>query len=222
MAAGVINQSWSFYVPFFDVNFTSWRLFICLGALPGLLAALAFLYLPESPKYLFSKGRTNEANKVIKRVYSLDQEISNEQVDKKESVPFLKSLWDQASPLFKRRHLKTTIIVCLLEFVGMYSAFGIRLSFPDIVNSVIEHVKDGRESASLCEIYGSNFAGNKTEFKCVESFDISTYKYSIILESTYLLGYLIIFFLSRNISNNNLISEYRHVTFKYLNNSDFP
>lgn len=214
IAAGVINQKWIIYVPFFNVNFTSWRLFIVLGSLPGLIGAIAFLYLPESPKYLFSRGKTTEATSVIKTVYGVDQEVSSSTneplyVDSNDkSISFLKSLWEQTSPLVKPKYLRTTTIVCMLEFVCMYSAFGMVIWFPDIVNSIMEHVKDERGMASLCEIYGNKFTRNQTGSICIDSFDISTYKYSIILESMYLLSYFITFILSRHISNNNLISEY--------------
>lgn len=214
MAWGVINQKWKFYVPFFDVQFSPWRLFIVLGTLPGLIGAIAFLFLPESPKYLFSIGRRCDAIRVLSTCRGVKHslQITDDvklQVHRTKHYTFLESLWKQTSPLVKRKYLKTTVIICLLEFVVLFSAFGMGLWFPDIVNSIMDHIRSDKGTASLCQIYQGNVTKNITSSMCVDYFDISTYMYSIISECVCIAGYIIILLLSKHISNINLLSKYR-------------
>jgi len=52
--------------------YTSWRLFLLVSAVPSIIAGLAFTFFPESPKFLMSKGRTNEAIASFQRIYSIN------------------------------------------------------------------------------------------------------------------------------------------------------
>jgi len=54
------------------LDYTSWRLFLLVSALPSILAGLAFIFFPESPKFLMSKGRTSEAIASFQRIYSIN------------------------------------------------------------------------------------------------------------------------------------------------------
>lgn len=48
-----------------NVDSSGWRTMFLLGATPILFAALAWKFLPESPRWLESKGRFNEANSIL-------------------------------------------------------------------------------------------------------------------------------------------------------------
>ena len=45
-----------------------WRWMLALGAFPGVLLTLRILFLPESPRYLISKGHRDEARRVLDRI----------------------------------------------------------------------------------------------------------------------------------------------------------
>ncbi|KAL0308354.1 UNVERIFIED_CONTAM: Organic cation/carnitine transporter 7 [Sesamum radiatum] len=45
-----------------------WRWLLALSALPALLVVIFSVFVPESPRYLFAEGRTNEAFGILKKV----------------------------------------------------------------------------------------------------------------------------------------------------------
>ena len=50
----------------------TWRFFIIVCAIPSLSSSLFFYFMPESPKFLMQKGKSEEAYKVLKRIHSIN------------------------------------------------------------------------------------------------------------------------------------------------------
>ena len=52
----ILNRTFHFHIPLFDIEFKPWRFYLLLCGLPSLVSAIILLiYIPESPKFLFSK-----------------------------------------------------------------------------------------------------------------------------------------------------------------------
>ena len=52
------------------VHYDSWRVFVALIGIPNLIAAfLIYYYLTETPKFLFIKGRHEEALEVLRMMF---------------------------------------------------------------------------------------------------------------------------------------------------------
>lgn len=52
----VLNRTFHFHIPLFDIEYKPWRLYLLLCGLPSLVCAiLLLLFIPESPKFIFSK-----------------------------------------------------------------------------------------------------------------------------------------------------------------------
>lgn len=66
----IISQDWSFNIPIIGVQYNPWRLYLLVAGLPGLLAGLALLKFPESPKYMFGQGKQDETIEILKTIYS--------------------------------------------------------------------------------------------------------------------------------------------------------
>jgi len=52
--------------------FRPWRLFVILNAVPSIVAASILFFLPESPKFLFTNTREEEAVEVLRRMFTLN------------------------------------------------------------------------------------------------------------------------------------------------------
>ena len=55
----------------------AWRYVLASTLIPGILFLMARAGTPESPRWLYSKGRLAEADKIIKRVYGSDFSVKN-------------------------------------------------------------------------------------------------------------------------------------------------
>ena len=66
---------------------SGWRLMLGLAALPSIVMFLGFLQLPESPRWLATQGRRDEARKVLQSLRESDVEAEQELADIFDSMP---------------------------------------------------------------------------------------------------------------------------------------
>lgn len=69
MAWAVIPLTFDFYIPLLEIHYNSWRVYMLLCSIPGLLSFLVISFLPETPKFLLARGRTDESLDVLARMY---------------------------------------------------------------------------------------------------------------------------------------------------------
>lgn len=170
----VINQSWYFYIPIVNIVFRPWKLFIVVCGLPSLACAIAFFFLPESPKFVLGQGNQESAIEILQKInrwnnggrkaeplqiseiYEEMESIENRRKmleNSKSNFALLKSMWAQTAPLFMRPHLKTTCLACLIQFGIFVTSNGMYMWFPDILNRMATNVNENPgEKISLCNI----------------------------------------------------------------------
>ena len=111
-----------------------WQIAFVIGTLPALYVFLIRLHLPESIRYLLSRGRTEEAQAII---IDLEQKLHVEsrpfeqdphmnQPDQQTAKPRFSLLW---SPAYRTR----TIMLWLAWFGIVFSYYGIFMWLPSIV-----------------------------------------------------------------------------------------
>ncbi|KAL5197549.1 hypothetical protein ABZP36_001061 [Zizania latifolia] len=63
----------------------TWRWMLGIAGLPAVVQFFLMLYLPESPRWLYRKGREEEAEAILRKIYSAE-EVEREMEELKESV----------------------------------------------------------------------------------------------------------------------------------------
>ncbi|XP_044762313.1 synaptic vesicle glycoprotein 2B-like isoform X2 [Coccinella septempunctata] len=71
LAAVILPLNFKFFLVS-NMAFNSWGLYLLINAVPALLSAIIFVFLPESPKFLMSMGRNSEALDVFQMMYRIN------------------------------------------------------------------------------------------------------------------------------------------------------
>lgn len=106
----------------------NWNFFLLLCALPSLLGGIGICFMPESPKFLMTAGRNEEALDIFKKVYATNSGKPPESYPIKALVDEVKQITTektkkqamqeglvQLKPLIKPPYLSKFILVCLIQ-----------------------------------------------------------------------------------------------------------
>lgn len=157
----VINQDWQYVVPFINTTYKPWRLFIIVCSLPGFISFLILLFLPETPKFVFSQGNKQRAYEILQKMNRWNNGSNSELekfeiLEEPESIayrqrvleceesrfPLLKSIYIQTAPLFQRQHRFTTLLLCVLQFGVSCTSTGLLIFVVDILNKMANNLEN--------------------------------------------------------------------------------
>src|SRR5438874_7808259 len=94
---------------------SGWKTMFLIGGIPGLIVTLLLLRLPESPRWLISKGRLADADAVIREIEASGARTAEPRIpDPGSRVPNSDSARARALELFARPYRPRTIIVWIL------------------------------------------------------------------------------------------------------------
>lgn len=204
IAWAVINQTWSFEIPFLNIVYKPWRMFILVIGIFGFMSGLVMFFLPESPKYLHSMGNDEEVLEILRKIYSINTGNSKNDykinallpdssqkciklTDAEKKGSFLKKvikcMWNQTAPLFMREHCRNTVLTCTIQFWIFFTYHGLYVWFPHILNSVMQFTKDSpHENLEMCEILSIMENTRTDNNQCTQSLELSTYHHTFSLE----------------------------------------
>lgn len=127
-------------------------------------------------------------------------------------------LWKQTCLLFSNKNAKNMVIVCLMQCGLFGSCHGLYMFFPEIVDKLAtfsNQYPNGR--STICEILQAEEAPvtNATKYSiaimrnvnagCSETFEISTFFHSLIMEILYMVGFLLITFIINRTSKLSIL-----------------
>lgn len=212
----IIPQPWSLVL--FDGAFVynSWRIYLTVCALPTLIGVVFLFFFPESPKFLMSQGRNEEALNVFRKMYTMNtghppesypiQSLENElNTDTKETIPEVqhKNLMtsfrdgiDQMKPLFSMVYLPRLFFIVIIQFGGMLTMNTLRLWLPQIF-AILEqfdyisydHVD---ENPTFCQILDISTSVTANETAMTVDTDKDEYCEQVIVDSSMYLNIIII------------------------------
>lgn len=194
-----------------------------LISIPNLVAAIAFLKLPESPKFLYHSGQIEEAFDVLKRIYTINtgkpestfpieslQEKVIYQVDTSKKKNILKDFWGQIAPLFVPPHLKYSLAAGVMQGGVFAVSSGLLLWYPDIINQ-LSHSASANSSATVCQALSNVHSDNETLVACVEdNINDQVFIQNIIIGVAYLVSYVVWGFVVNFLGNRNFFGNFRH------------
>ncbi|KOB70227.1 putative SV2-like protein 1, partial [Operophtera brumata] len=167
-------------IDFLGITYRSWRLLALVMAVPCAATAGLLQLFHESPKFLASRGRYEDALHVLKRIYACNTGCHADSFPIKKLIEddnshsichasFFRSLWQQTVPLFQRPLLKDTLKLFYLVVIIYMTGSGFIMWLPYIMNSLFSVLESGGgDGMNLCAVIrlstqDSFLAGNSTE-----------------------------------------------------------
>lgn len=168
-------------------QYNSWRIFVALSALPSLFVAIALMWLPDSPRFLLTKGREEKALTVLRYMYTsnggrpggypveslVGERVSPHIVEERRGLKstVLEAL-QLSSQLFSPSYLRITTIMIAINFAIQFGYYGLWLWFPELFNKLETYYKaHPTDSVSVCQVIDFEFqeeVNSTSVASCVE------------------------------------------------------
>lgn len=143
----------SYLINLFIVGKIPWRWAFATGLVPSVALFVGCLFLPESPRWLFLKGRRKEAHAVLHQLYG--RKLQGNRVEKELSIikhSILKKkkegVWKE---LFSKRGLPCLVLGVVLFLLQQLSGINVVIYFAP---KIFQHMELGTTSAVLLATVG--------------------------------------------------------------------
>jgi MFS transporter, putative metabolite:H+ symporter len=114
-----------------------WQWVFFIGAVPGLIAIPLRMTLPESPRWLASRGRIEEADRVMRRIEDeITRKTGRPLPPVPTNVPPVRTVPCRFGDLFRGIYLKRTLTVWVLWICSFFISYGISTWLPSIYRTV--------------------------------------------------------------------------------------
>ncbi|XP_043067576.1 putative transporter SVOPL [Drosophila bipectinata] len=149
-----------------DLVLRSWRLLGCSYVLPGLISFVLLLFIPESPKFYFMMGQMQKGLGVMQWISrrNTGRALTPEQIvwlhhfrahcqvkRQKTDEHLLRSMLNDAMPLFRTPYMATLIGACCIMFLLGMVANGFGIWFTAMRNRYIMR-KGNKDHMSFCQV----------------------------------------------------------------------
>ncbi|XP_052758145.1 synaptic vesicle glycoprotein 2C-like [Galleria mellonella] len=152
----IIPGKWSFFLG--SIMIVPWRAFVWAWCAPGLMAAIALLFLPESPRYLLAAKGPDAAMSVLAKMYAWNRgaSVDNFPVEKiltmsveSQKTGFVGAL-KNISLMFRPPLLRCVLISHISMFAVFMLSSGLYVWVPEILNNILQSTSE--RSITICEI----------------------------------------------------------------------
>ncbi|XP_058812283.1 synaptic vesicle glycoprotein 2B-like isoform X1 [Topomyia yanbarensis] len=207
------------------VEFRPWRLLIILYSLPGAIAAVWMIFLPESPKFYLAQGQDDLALQVLQKMYlgnnpgatvddypvkRITPEVCEDAIgsQRKGLLAVVCNMWDQTVPLFQRPNLTYFIVCCTLQFGMFFVSAGMGLWYPEIINRLTSGTQGGSEA--ICNVLEGEIDPDEDlisymDEECNDHMTQDVFIYVIALGSIYTFLYLSISAILRKVNRGYIL-----------------
>ncbi|KAL1132273.1 hypothetical protein AAG570_010230 [Ranatra chinensis] len=216
-----------------DIGFTTynpWNLFVFVSGLTSLLALLALVSLPESPKFLMTDGQLEKTRNILVRMFTVNtrrpeseypvhlvidpvtirryMRLEGRHVSmRQESTVYIKGLGAAHMNLFRTLPVRIAK-TCLIDFAVSFSYWSLVLWIPELLYRHQMYTKGG-EGVSLCEA-ATGVPGGGQDAECQSRIDNDVFYHSLTICAscipTTLVVYLMIMYIDKRIVLGNPFS----------------
>lgn len=106
-----------------------WRAVFLFGAIPFVVAFVAWKYLPESPRWLASKGRLAEASAIVDAMEGQARGRGHELAEMPQ-VPPVAQLPTRFGEMFSQQYWKRTVLIWTHWFTAYFAVYGYSVWLP--------------------------------------------------------------------------------------------
>lgn len=151
--------------------YNSWRVFLLVCSIPSFLVGFLLFYLPESPKFLLTRGKKDKALAIFRGIFVTNTKKKPEEymvydleVDEKlgtESAQGFKGKYhrmitgmvDHSRDLFKSPILRFTLVSITINFTFHIGYYGLMMWFPEVFNRYQDFEKSHKnQEADICTV----------------------------------------------------------------------
>lgn len=128
----------------------SWRLFLALGSLPGFIAGIWVLYLPESPRLLLDTNRGEKALKLIANIHKANNGKNSDfkikkliadnifvaktlNVDENKTITLLMGVLKDLKIFVSKSYAMKSSLILFVFFANMAAGFGLNMWIPELL-----------------------------------------------------------------------------------------
>jgi MFS transporter, putative metabolite:H+ symporter len=113
-----------------------WQWMFVIGAIPALVALPMRSLLPESPRWLASQGRYDEADRALTRIETIAKRDGKSIPPVPADLPMVAVVRPRVADLFKGIYLRRTITVWLMWIGAYFVSYGITAWMPSLFRTV--------------------------------------------------------------------------------------
>ncbi|GLV42099.1 uncharacterized protein CBL_04942 [Carabus blaptoides fortunei] len=216
----LLPMDWAFEIPGLDIVWRPWRLLIIIYGAPSFISATCLLFFPESPKFLWTMGKSNEALDILKNIYNHNTGKGQENFPVKQLAActeniqsatstdnhkrpckfifsFLIKFCDQVVPIFKSPLLFKTFMTSFLQFGVFAGTSGLLMWLPEILNRMLFYMEvKNTNSVTVCDAMDYNI--NVTDeidletTDCLSEINEEVFVVSLIIGTAFALNYMFI------------------------------
>ncbi|KAH8269696.1 synaptic vesicle glycoprotein 2C [Drosophila bipectinata] len=164
----IIPTNIGFITAYFTYN--SWRIFLLVCSLPSFLVGFLLFYLPESPKFLLTRGKKDRALAIFRGIFVTntkrrpdeymvyDLEVDEKLLESSASVKnkysrMISGMVEHSKALFQSPILRFTIVSITINFTFHIGYYGLLMWFPELFNRFEEYEKAfPGQSAGVCTV----------------------------------------------------------------------
>ncbi|XP_045535205.1 putative transporter svop-1 isoform X1 [Papilio machaon] len=168
----VLPLTFSYYIPYLNIHFNSWRLLNIIYCIPCALGALGVLKSYESPKYLLSVGEEEKALEILRGIHAINNgkdavfkvtSVILDEERKKNVVGLWASLKSQTTPLLKPPLLKKTLLLSLLFIIVYFCLNPYMVWLPYIADGIMRAIERDDGNITFCQMLQTSLDVTKTQ-----------------------------------------------------------